>query len=125
MEWDFADNDVFKMVELSFPLKINMEAFLDTDLHFHRSDSCFFDRIIGEKDGEIEFFGESGFHISGESTSDKISDSTGNTVESFILFFEVGELELEGFTFGEDSCRLKFFGGSVELSAEIFIWVDF
>ena len=109
------------MVELSFPLKINMKAFLDTDLHFHRSDGCFFDRIIGEKDGEIEFFGESGFHISGEGTSDKISDSTCDSVESFILFFEVGKLELEGFTFGEDSCRLKFFGGSVELSAEIFI----
>jgi hypothetical protein len=113
------------MVELSFPFKINMEAFLDTDLHFHRSDRCFFDGIIGKKDGKIEFFSESGFHISGEGTSDKISDSAGDTVESFILFFEVGELELEGFAFGEDSCGLKFFGGSVELSAEIFIRVNF
>lgn len=113
------------MVELPFPFKINMKAFLDTDLHFHRSDSCFFDGIIGEKDSEIEFFGESSFHISGEGTSDEISDSTGDTVESFILFFEVGELELEGFAFGEDSCGLKFFGGSVELSAEIFIGVNF
>jgi hypothetical protein len=113
------------MVKLSFPFKINMKAFLDTDFHLHRSDSCFFDGIIGEKNGEIEFFSESGFHISGESTSDKISDSAGDTVEGFILFFEVGELELEGFAFGEDSRGLKFFGGSVELSAEIFIRVNF
>ncbi len=98
-----------------------MEAIFDTDLHFHGSDSGFFDRVIGEKDREIEFFGKSVFHVSGESASDEISDSTGDTVESFILFFEVGELELEGFAFSEDSCRLKFFGGSVELSTEIFI----
>lgn len=47
MERDFADDYIFQMVKLPFPLKIDVETVFDTDFHFHGSNCGFFDGVIG------------------------------------------------------------------------------
>lgn len=113
------------MIKLSFPLEINVETVFDTHFHFHGGNLSFLDRVVGQKDSEIELFSESCFHVSGKSAPKEVSDSTGDTIKSFILFFKVGKLELESFALGENASRFELFRGCVELSAEIFVTVNF
>jgi len=95
------------MVKLFVPLEVDMKAVLDSDLHFHRSDFCLFDFIIGEKHCKVDLFSQGRLHVSGQNDSDEISDSAGYPIESFILFFKVGEFEFAGFILSQDSSRLK------------------
>jgi hypothetical protein len=64
METDFSYNHVSQMVKLFVPLEFNVQAFLNTDLHFHWSDGSLLYFVIGLEDCEIEFFGKSCFHVS-------------------------------------------------------------
>lgn len=86
-----------------------MKTVFDTDLHFHGGNCSFFDGVIGQEDGKVEFFSKSSFHVSGQSASEEVSDSPSDTVECLILFFEVRELELESFAFSENTSWLEFF----------------
>lgn len=65
MESDLTDDDIFEVVKLSFPLKIDVETVFDADLHFHRSNLCFFYGVIRQQDCEINLFSKGGFHVSG------------------------------------------------------------
>lgn len=57
MEADFPHNDILQMIELFVPLKLDMKAILNTDLHFHWSDLGLFDFIVWDEDGKVDLFG--------------------------------------------------------------------
>ena len=125
METNFSHNYVPQMVKLLVPLELNVQTFLNTHFHLHCSNGALLNLIIGFQYCKIDLFCEGRFHISSQSASDEISDSSCDTVESLVLLFEIGELELDGFAFGQYSGGLKFFRGWVELSAQVFIAVNF
>jgi hypothetical protein len=104
METDFTNNDVFQMIKLLVPFEFNMKTIFNTDLHLHWGDLCLLDFIVRDKDCEVKLFGQCSFHISCQSASNKISDSSSNTIECFILLLEVGELEFDCFAISQYSC---------------------
>lgn len=88
------------MVKMLIEFEFNVETILDSDFHFHLCLSLGLLNIaIIVHDCKINFFGDSGLHISINNSSDEISDSPSNAIKSFVLFFEIGELELELFIF--------------------------
>ena len=97
MEADFSHNDVFQMIKLFIPFEFNMKAIFNTDLHLHWGNLSFLNFIVWDKDCEVNLFSKCSFHISSKSAPDKISDSTSNTIECFILLFKVGEFKLDSF----------------------------
>ena len=99
MEVDLTDDAVFQVVETFVVLEIDMKTLFNTDLHFH-GDHFFglLDWVIRKEDSKIDLFAYCGFIVSIDSGSDEISDSTGNSIKGFVLFFEIGEFELPTFT---------------------------
>ncbi len=95
------------MVKLLVPLKLDMKTILNTDLHLHRRNLGLLNLIVRHQDSKIDLFCEGGFHVSGQSASEEIPDSSCDSVEGLVLLFEVGELELNGFAFGQYSGGLE------------------
>ena len=117
METNFSHNDVPQVVELLVPLELNVQTFLNTHFHLHWRNCGLLNFIIRLQYCKIDFLCKSGFHVSSQGASDKVSDSSSDTIESLVLLFKIGELELDGFALGKYTGGLKFFRGGVELGA--------
>lgn len=98
MEVNSPNNDVPQMVKGLVVLEVDVEAVLDSHLHLHGYYlSGSFDLLIRQQHGEIDLFNH--IELSSHHNSNKISNSSSNAVESFVLLFEVGKLELIRFIF--------------------------
>ena len=95
-----SDNDVLKMVERLVVFKVDMEAIFNAHLHLHRDHlGLALEDLIWEENCEILFFCCGKFVVFGNDNSDEISDPTSHSIKSFILLFEVGELEFINLVF--------------------------
>ena len=100
MEVYSSDNDVLKMVERFVVFKVDMEAIFDAHLHLHGDHlGLALEGFIWEENCEILFFCCGKFVVFGNDNSDEISDPTSHSIKSFVLLFEVGELEFINLVF--------------------------
>lgn len=108
MEIDSSNDDILEMIKRFVVLKVDMKTVFNSDFHFHGNNlSGPFDFFIGQQNCKINLFDD--IEFSGNNHPDKVSDSTSNTFEGLIFFFEVGKLKVELLVFSEDTCGLQFF----------------
>ena len=82
-------------------LKLNMETVLNSYFHFHLCDLLgLFNIAVIMQDCKINLLDHSQLHITGDCNTHKISYSACNSIEGFVLFLEIGELEFEALGFG-------------------------
>ncbi len=54
---DFSDNDIFQMIKLFVPFKLNVKTIFNTDLHLHWSNLCFLNLIVRNENCKVNLLG--------------------------------------------------------------------
>ena len=112
-----TNNNILQVIEMLIKLKLNMQAILNPNFHFHLSFLLsFFHITIKMQDRKINLLDDGSFHITVDCGPNKISDSPSNTIKCLILFLKVRELEFEWFVLSEYTSRFKFFREWMKLS---------
>ena len=124
MEIDSADDRVSQVVERFIILEVNVKAIFDSDFHLHGDNlGRPFHFLVGQQNCEVGLFDD--IELSCHDDLDIISHTACDSIKGFVLFLEIREFELVFFVFAEDAGGLQFLGKRSELSAEIFVGVDF
>jgi hypothetical protein len=105
------------MVKGFVVFKVDMETVFNSDLHLHGHNLSFpLHRLIREQDCKVLLFGGGKLVILGHHHSNKVANSSSNTVEGLVLLLEVGKFELVGFILCKDASGFQLFGERVKLS---------
>lgn len=104
VEQYFAENHILQMIEVLIKLELNVQAVLNSNLHFHLRDLLGLLHVaIVVQNCEVNFLDHGQLHVAGDRDAHEISNSPCDPVECLVLFLEIRELEFEALGFGQDA----------------------
>ena len=96
MEVDSSNDDILEMIKRFIILKVNVKTVLNTNFHLHWNYfSSSFNFLIRKQHCKVSLFNN--IELSSNYNSDEVSNSTSDSLKSFILFLEIRESEFKTF----------------------------